>query len=47
MAEYLQTMADKHHSKLLSMVALKAAADPFRKVKKMIKDSTYHSRPRS
>jgi len=37
-AEFLQQMADKYHSKLLSMVALKAAADPFRKVKKMIKD---------
>merc|ERR550514_1120892 len=37
-AEFLQDMADKYHSKLLSMVALKAAADPFRKVKKMIKD---------
>jgi len=37
-AAFLESQAAKTHSRLLSMVAAKAAADPFRKVKKMIKD---------
>merc|ERR1719386_220369 len=37
-AAFLEAEAAKSHSRLLSMVAAKAAADPFRKVKKMIKD---------
>merc|ERR1719386_363080 len=37
-AAFLEAQAAKSHSRLLSMVAAKAAADPFKKVKKMIKD---------
>jgi len=35
---YLQQQAEKIHSKVLSALATKAASDPFKKVKKMIKD---------
>merc|ERR1712178_565238 len=37
-AQYLQSQAAKLNSRVLSAVAVRAAADPFRKVKKMIKD---------
>jgi chromosome segregation ATPase len=37
-AEFLQSKADELHSKMLSLLAARAAADPFVKVKKMIKD---------
>merc|ERR1719326_1684801 len=37
-AAYLNEQARKLNSRVLSMIALKVAADPFKKVKKMIKD---------
>merc|ERR1719182_1402700 len=37
-AEFLQSKAQELHSKMLSLLAQHAAADPFVKVKKMIKD---------
>merc|ERR1719428_497215 len=37
-AEFLSQKADELHSKMLSLLAAHAAADPFVKVKKMIKD---------
>merc|ERR550537_299214 len=37
-AEFLASKADELHSKMLSLLAQHAAADPFVKVKKMIKD---------
>merc|ERR1719393_58703 len=37
-AEFLQSKAEELHSKMLSLLAQHAAADPFVKVKKMIKD---------
>merc|ERR1719472_77856 len=37
-AAYLQDQGKKLQSKVLSMVALRVAADPFKSVKKMIKD---------
>merc|ERR1719194_178611 len=37
-AEFLQSKAEELHSKMLSLLAAHAAADPFVKVKKMIKD---------
>jgi chromosome segregation ATPase len=40
-AAFLASRADVLHSKLLSLVAQKAEDDPFKKVKKMIKDLVY------
>merc|ERR1719399_1270023 len=40
-AEFLQDRAQSFKSKLLSLVAQKVADDPFKKVKKMIKDLIY------
>jgi len=40
-AAFLASRADILHSKLLSLVAQKAEDDPFKKVKKMIKDLVY------
>jgi len=40
-AAFLASRADVLHSKLLSLVAQKASDDPFKKVKKMIKDLVY------
>jgi len=40
-AAFLASRADVLHSKLLSLVAQKAEDDPFKKVKKMIKDLIY------
>merc|ERR1719409_1410833 len=37
-ANFLQQQADKTGSKLLSLIAAKAASDPFTKVKKMIRE---------
>merc|ERR1719444_644246 len=37
-AQYLQAQAEKLNSRVLSAVAVRAAEDPFAKVKKMIKD---------
>merc|ERR1719456_831919 len=37
-AAYLQDMAKQYNSKVLAMVAMKVAADPFKTVKKMVKD---------
>merc|ERR1711939_334545 len=37
-AQYLQAQAAKLNSRVLSAVAVRAEADPFKKVKKMIKD---------
>jgi hypothetical protein len=37
-ARFLQMKADKIHSRVLSALAIRVAADPFMKVKKMIKD---------
>ena len=37
-AAYLQEQGKQLHSKVLAVIALRAAADPFKTVKKMIKD---------
>ena len=37
-ADYLRRQAGKTHSKVLALIATKVEADPFTKVKKMIKD---------